>query len=66
MALDSVTRAGADTVILIAVDAADGAERIQIVGDAARDAGMRVHTRAIVHGDFVTDLDAGMTSRCPR
>lgn len=65
LALDSVTRAGADTVVLIAVDAADGPERIQIVGDAAHDAGMRVHTRAIVHGDLVTDLDAGTTEQVP-
>lgn len=54
--------AGTDTVMLVAVDAVDGRERIDVLSAAFIDSGVSVHTRAVVSDGRVTDLDAGVAA----
>lgn len=53
--------AGTDTVMLVAVDAVDGRERIEALAAVFGESGVSVHTRAVVSDGRVTDLDAGVS-----
>lgn len=59
MALSRAVDAGSNHVILVSVDAEDGAERIDLAAAVAGEVGMAVRHRASVVSSILRDLDTG-------
>lgn len=55
----------ADAVVLLAMDAADGVERIEALESVCREAGLSVIGRAVVAGGAVTNLATAVTESVP-
>lgn len=63
--LSRLVEAGADGAVLLAVDAPDGADLIDVASRACESLGMAVHCRAIITGGQVQDLDSGLAEPVP-